>query len=45
MQAKCFTWHFLNNFRVTVAPGYQANWRMLPIPHPRDGLPVTLAPV
>jgi cytochrome P450 len=45
MQAKCFTWHFLNNFRVTVAPGYRANWRMLPIPYPRDGLPVTLAPV
>jgi cytochrome P450 len=45
MQAKCFTWHFLNNFRVTVAPGYQVPWRMLPIPYPRDGLPVTLAPV
>jgi cytochrome P450 len=44
MQAKCFTWHFLNNFRVAVAPGYQANWRMLPIPYPRDGLPVTLSP-
>jgi cytochrome P450 len=45
MQAKCFTWHFLNNFRVAVKPGYRTNWRLLPIPYPRDGLPVTLAPV
>jgi cytochrome P450 len=45
MQAKCFTWHLLNNFRVAVEPGYRANWRLLPIPYPRDGLPVTLAPV
>jgi cytochrome P450 len=45
MQAKCFTWHLLNNFRVAVEPGYRANWRLLPIPYPRDGLPVTLAPL
>ena len=45
MQAKCFMWHFLNNFRVAVDPGYRANWRLLPIPYPRDGLPVTLAPI
>jgi cytochrome P450 len=43
MQAKCFTWHFLNAFRVSVAPGYRPDWRMWPIPYPRDGLPVTLA--
>jgi len=45
MQAKCFTWHLLNNFRIAVEPGYRANWRLLPIPYPRDGLPVTLAPL
>ena len=45
MQAKCFTWHLLNTFRVAVEPGYRANWRLLPIPYPRDGLPVTLAPL
>jgi cytochrome P450 len=45
MQAKCFTWHLLNNFRVAVEPGYRANWRLLPIPYPRDGLPVMLAPL
>jgi len=43
MQAKCFTWHFLNNFRVSVPRDYQPRWRMWPIPQPRDGLPVSLA--
>jgi cytochrome P450 len=43
MQAKCFTWHFLNNFRVSVPPDYQPHWRMWPIPQPRDGLLVSLA--
>jgi cytochrome P450 len=45
MQAKCFAWHFLNKFRVSVAPDYRPSWRMWPIPYPRDGLLVTLAPV
>ena len=36
---------WVNNFRVAVEPGYRANWRLLPIPYPRDGLPVTLAPL
>jgi cytochrome P450 len=42
MQAKCFTWHFLNRFRVSIADGYRPGWRMWPIPYPRDGLEVTL---
>jgi cytochrome P450 len=44
MQVKCFTWHFLNRFRVSLTPGHQPNWSMWPIPYPRDGLNVTLAP-
>jgi len=44
MQAKCFTWHFLNRFRVSIADGYRPDWRMWPIPFPRDGLEVTLDP-
>jgi cytochrome P450 len=44
MQAKCFIWHFLNNVRVSIASGYQPEWRMWPIPYPRDGLLVTLRP-
>jgi cytochrome P450 len=45
MQAKCFTWHFLNRYRATIAPDYRPAWKMWPIPYPRDGLHVTLAPV
>ena len=42
MQAKCFAWHFLNTYQVTIAGNYQPNWRMWPIPYPRDGLMVQL---
>jgi cytochrome P450 len=45
MQAKCFARHFLSNVRVSVAAGYRPEWRMWPIPFPRDGLAVTLNPV
>ena len=45
MQAKCFAWHFLSRFRVSVENGYRPAWRMWPIPQPRDGLRVTLSPV
>ena len=44
MQAKCFTYHFLGTTQVSVAPGYRPSWQMVPIPKPRDGLPVILAP-
>ena len=44
MQAKCFTWHFLNKFRVSVSASCRPDWNMWPIPYPRDGLAVTLAP-
>jgi cytochrome P450 len=42
MQAKCFSRHFLSNVRVSIAPDYRPEWRMWPIPFPRDGLSVTL---
>jgi cytochrome P450 len=42
MQAKCFTWHLLNEFQVSIAADYRADWSMWPIPYPRDGLGVTL---
>jgi hypothetical protein len=45
MQAKCFTWHFFNNVCVSIATDYRPEWRMWPIPYPRDGLSVTLNPV
>jgi cytochrome P450 len=42
MQAKCFAWHLLNNFQVTIVRENEPQWRMWPIPYPRDGLKVTL---
>jgi cytochrome P450 len=44
MQAKCFTWHFLRELKVSVASGYKPAWQMWPIPKPKDGLRVTLTP-
>lgn len=43
MQAKCFTFHFLKNLKVSVEPGYKPEWQMWPIPKPKDGLRVTLS--
>lgn len=45
MQAKCFARHLLANARVWIAPGYRPDWKMWPIPQPRDGLPVILTPL
>jgi hypothetical protein len=45
MQAKCFAWHFLSRYRVSLDEGYHPAWQMWPIPKPRDGLRVTLLPV
>jgi cytochrome P450 len=45
MQAKCFARHLLGNVRVSIAPGYRPDWKMWPIPYPRDGLVVALTPL
>ena len=45
MQAKCFAHHLLQNLSVSVAPGYAPAWKMWPIPQPKDGLRVTVAPI
>lgn len=42
MQAKCFAYHLLTTTQVSAAPDYRPNWKLWPIPQPRDGLPVTL---
>ncbi|HZR71695.1 cytochrome P450 [Bradyrhizobium sp.] len=44
MQAKCFARHFLQNLSVSLPPNSKPDWQMWPIPKPRDGLRVTLAP-
>lgn len=45
MQAKCFAWHLFGMNRVSTAPGYKPDWKLWPIPQPRDGLPVKLDPI
>ena len=45
MQAKCFAYHLLGAAEAVVEPGYRPDWRLWPIPKPRDGLPLTLRAV
>ncbi len=45
MQAKCFVYHLLSTTEVSVARGYKPGWKLWPIPQPRDGLRVRLAPL
>ena len=42
MQVKAFMVALLSTKRIELAPGYEGNFSMFPIPKPRDGLPVTL---
>lgn len=44
MQARCFVRHLLLNASLSLPPGYTPAWKMWPIPQPKDGLRVTLAP-
>ncbi len=44
MQAKCFARHLLQNLEVSFEPGYLPAWQMWPIPKPKDGMRVRLAP-
>ena len=37
MQAKCFAYHFLSTAELSVAPRYKPDWKLWPIPQPRDG--------
>jgi cytochrome P450 len=43
MQAKAFFFALLSTRRIVVPEGYRAGFHMVPIPRPKDGLPVTLA--
>jgi cytochrome P450 len=44
MQAKAFFFHLLSNYRIVLPEGYEGAFNMVPIPRPKDGLPVTLLP-
>lgn len=45
MQAKCFAYHLFTTADVTVAPEYRPQWKLWPIPQPRDGLQIHLKPL
>ncbi len=45
MQAKCFAHRLLSTAQVTVAPGYIPDWKLWPIPQPKDGLRVRIEPL
>jgi cytochrome P450 len=42
MQAKCFVARLLLTSRITVPEGYKTNWQILPIPKPKDRLPIKI---
>jgi cytochrome P450 len=42
MQVRAFVHQFLQHFEVSLPEGYQTRWQSLPIPKPKDGLPVIL---
>jgi cytochrome P450 len=44
MQAKCFAYHLLTTLDVSAAPNYRPDWKLWPIPQPRDGLQLKLTP-
>jgi cytochrome P450 len=43
MQIKILMWHMLRTHRIELASGSGEKWQALPIPKPRDGLPLRLA--
>jgi cytochrome P450 len=45
MQAKIFFHHVITTHRIVVADGYEPEWRVLPIPRPKDGLTVSFVPL
>lgn len=44
MQAKAFFFQLLSTRRIVLPDGYKGEFHMVPIPRPKDGLPVTLLP-
>jgi cytochrome P450 len=44
MQAKCFAYHLFSQSDVSAAPNYKPDWKLWPIPQPKDGLRIRLTP-
>ena len=45
VQAKCFAVHLLQNLSLGLPLNYTSSWQMWPIPKPKDGLRVNIAPL
>ena len=45
MQAKAFLFTLLADNRIELAPGYECDFQMFPIPKPKDGLPLRIVPL
>lgn len=45
IQSKVFLYHFLRRFEVTIKPGYELPFQVVPLAMPKDGFPCTLKPV
>jgi cytochrome P450 len=45
MQVKILMWHMLRTHRLEIRKGSGDRWQALPIPKPRDGLPIRLVPL
>jgi cytochrome P450 len=43
MQVRAFVHQFLQHYSVALPDDYQNRWQAIPIPKPRDGLPVILS--
>ncbi|NQV59262.1 MAG: cytochrome P450 [Alphaproteobacteria bacterium] len=43
MQVRAFVHQFVQHYRVALPEGYQPRWQTIPIPKPKDGLPVILS--
>lgn len=42
LQTKTFLFHFLRQYRVSVKPGYEMKYQLVPLAVPTDGLPVSI---
>ena len=45
MQMKVFMYHLLTGYEFSVEDGYRADYQIMPIPRPKDGLPITIRPL
>ncbi|TDI57784.1 MAG: cytochrome P450 [Alphaproteobacteria bacterium] len=45
MQMKVFMYHLLTKYEFTVEDGYEAEFQIMPIPKPKDGLPISIRPL